>query len=285
MGGLPPEFSHRAKFTQSPETVGALVREILGVTLEEQRQWDNPYAALRGWRKHIEAQNVLVFQFENVEVKEAWGFSIVDPICPVIGINKQLAPNGRTFTMLHEFTHLLLNKSGICDIDDYTSRAPEDMAIEVFCNHVSAASLMPEKEFKANKTVSLRESVSTDWTDQEIEKIARSFGVSREAAVRRLLTFELTTLEFYREQRTKLQAQYARQKTAEREKRKAEREKGESFGGQSRVQRAVSDLGENFVRAVLGSLGEKRITLADAAQYLQVRPPAISKVQDLLLQG
>ena len=117
----------------------------------------------------------LFFQFDDVAVEEAWGFSIVEPIFPVIGINKKLAPNGRTFTMLHEFTHLLLGKSGICDIDDYTQRAQTDIEIEIFCNHAAAAALMPETEFRANKTVCSRSGPAVDWSDQENQRYSVQF--------------------------------------------------------------------------------------------------------------
>ena len=273
-------FRHRAATKQSPEDVGKRIRDILGITLEQQLRWRGSYAAQRAWRSKIEAQGVLVFQFENVEVNEAWGFSIVEPVYPVIGVNKKLAPNGRTFTILHEFVHLLLGKGGICDIDDYTPRRPADLAIEVFCNHAAAAALMPEREFRANAIVSSHGHAATDWSDHEIKEIASGFCVSREATVRRLLTFELTTPEFYKERRAAYHAQFVAQKAQERE-----RNKDRPFGGQSGAQRAVSDFGGNFVRAVLGSLGEQRITLADAAHYLQVRAPAVQKVQELAFRG
>lgn len=279
MGDPLPEFGHRVRLTDSPETVGELIRKILRVTTEDQRTWNNPYATLKGWRQRIEAENVLVFQFNNVDVQEAWGFSIVEPIYPVIGMNKKLAPNGRTFTMLHEFTHLLLGTGGICDIDDFTPRAADDMKVEIFCNHSAAAALMPEIEFKADPIVCSREGPAVDWTEKEISDIATNFGVSREAALRRLLTFNLTTISFYRGKRAAYHAQLAAQKAQERE-----RNRNKPFVGQSAPQRAVSDFGGNFVRTVLDSLGEQRITLADAAQYLQVRAPAVRKVQELAMR-
>ena len=278
MGERLVHFSHQARMHESPERVGCNIRDILNVTATDQRIWKDPYKILKGWRQRIEAQNILVFQFDDVAVEEAWGFSIVEPTFPVIGINNKLAPNGRTFTMLHEFTHLLLGRSGICDIDDYTQRAQTDIEAEVFCNHAAAAALMPQAEFRANKTVCSRSGPAVNWSDQEIKNIASSFGVSREAAVRRLLTFNLTTVDFYRESRAKYHAQRSAQKAREREQ-----NKGKDFIGQSRPQRALSDFGRNYVRTVLDSLGEQRITLADAAEYLQVRAPAVRKVQELAL--
>ena len=278
MGDQLEHFSHQAWMHQLLERVGHTIRDILGITGADQRSRTVPYKALRGWRQRIEAQNVLVFQFDGVAVEEAWGFSISEPVFPVIGVNKKLAPNGRAFTMLHEFTHLFLDRSGICAIDDYTRRAQTDMEVEVFCNHAAAAALMPEAEFSANEIVGTRNGPAVDWSDQAIKGIASSFGVSREAAVRRLLTFNLTTVDFYREHRAKYHAQLSAQKAKEREQ-----TKGRDFVGQSGPQRALSDFGRNYVRTILDSLGEQRITLADAARYLQVRAPAVRKVQKLAL--
>ena len=160
---------------------------------------------------------MLVFQFDQVEVSEAWGLSTVAPVCPVIGINKRLAPNGRTFTLLHEFVHLLLGEGGICDMDDDTPRGARELAIEAFCNHSAAAALMPSAEFRAHPLVQPPfENTSTDWQDQEINSLAKYFSVSHEAVVRRLPAFELTTPEFYLARRAADHAQLR----ADRERRR-----------------------------------------------------------------
>ncbi|MGZ9034940.1 MAG: ImmA/IrrE family metallo-endopeptidase [Rhodospirillales bacterium] len=69
---------------------------------------------------------VLVFQATRVEMDEVRGFSIAEPVLPVIVVNRKDAPSGRTFSLLHEFTHLLLRRSGICDFDESATRAPRE---------------------------------------------------------------------------------------------------------------------------------------------------------------
>ena len=281
MGDPLPFFDYCKTLQESPEIVGAHIRKLLDVRIEEQRRWKDSRSGLKAWRKLIEARDVLVFQFEKVKVEEAWGFSIVESVYPVIGINKALAPNGRTFTMLHEFVHLLLGEGGICDMDDYTPRNRRELDIEAFCNHATAAALMPEEHFRHNPIVRSRNGQSApDWQDDEIAEIAAYFTVSREAVVRRLLAFGLTTPKFYRNKRAIYLAQYKTQKKLEREQ-----NKNRDFKGQNRAQRAMSDFGGGYVRLVLSSFGEGRITLADAAQYLEVRASAIRKIQELATQG
>ena len=272
-------FEHRAKLTENPEALGRRIRELLGIHIENQFRWRDPYAALKGWRRPIESLGVLVFQFENVAADEAWGFSIVEGPMPVIGVNIDLAPNGRTFTMLHEFVHLLLGKSSICDIDDFTPRGEAELRVEVFCNQVAAATLMPRGAFLVQEVVASRDGPVVDWRDDEIAEVAAVFSVSREAVVRRLLTFGKTTQDFYQQKRGQYKAQRDAQKKKVREK-----NKGKRFG-QNRAQRALSNFGPTYVEAVLSSYSYDRITLADAAKFLEVRAPVVRKVEELVLRG
>ena len=266
-----PHFEQRANRAQGAEAVGAHIRRLLNMSIQEQRAWRDPRVAFRAWRSRIEHHWILVFQFEDVSVDEAWGFSIVEPELPVIGVNVALAPNGRTFTMIHELVHVLLGIGGICDIDDYTPRAEQDLQIEVFCNHAAAAALMPRDAFLANPIVASRQDVATNWTDAEIAEIATEFSVSREAVVRRLLTFDRTTLTFYQQKRAAYRAQREAQKRRERDA-----AEGQRFG-RNMARRAVSNLGSNYVKLILNSYNEERITLSDAAGYLDVRAPKVRR--------
>jgi Zn-dependent peptidase ImmA (M78 family) len=69
------------------------------------------------------------------------------------------------------------------------------------CNSVAAAALMPRDVLSAQPRVTALGPRSTKWTDAEISELARDFNVSREALLRRLLTFDRTTEEFYRQKR------------------------------------------------------------------------------------
>jgi Zn-dependent peptidase ImmA (M78 family) len=215
-----------------------------------------------------------VFQFEKVPPSEAWGFSFVEKPLPVIGVNRALAANGRTFTMLHEFTHILLGESSICDIDDYTARGPEVMRTEVFCNHVAAAALMPRRLFLEHELVQGNRA-ARDWNDDIIRGIAKAFGVSREAAVRRLLTFDLIDPAFYVRKRL----QYIK----EREEQRVREQKPAKDNAMKRNMpiEAISNLGRNYVRLILQNYHEDRITLTDASEYLGVRAEKVRRVEEL----
>lgn len=269
----PPRFEERISLSADPEGVGAHIREILGIEFEEQRRWGDGRPAYNAWRRHLEACGVLVFQIENVSLSEAWGLSLVGKQLPVIGINRKLAPNGRTFTMLHELVHVLLGEGSICDIDDFTPRGAEELRTEVFCNHVAAATLMPRHLFLSHEAVETHARADKAWQDGELSAIARTFGVSREAAVRRLLTFNLTDQAFYIRKRE----QY--QKELEEQRRQALETSTEIRRNMPRE--AISNLGRPFVRLILQNYNEDRITLMDASRYLGVRAEKVRNVEDL----
>lgn len=275
IGEAPPlTLKDSITLAADPEIIGLRIREILGVAVEDQHRWGDGYDAYNAWRRRLEAIGVLVFQFERVAPREAWGFSFVEKPLPVIGVNRALAANARTFTMLHEFTHILLGESSICDLDDYTIRGPEEMRTEVFCNHVAAAALMPRRLFLEHELVQANRA-ARDWNDDVIRRIARTFGVSREAAVRRLLTFDLTDQAFYVSKRI----QYIKEREEQRAREQGAAKTNEVKRNMPRE--AISNLGRNYVRLILQNYHEDRITLMDASEYLGVRAEKVRRVEEL----
>ena len=96
---------------------------------------------MNGWRRALEASGIVVFQM-TVSEEEARGFSIYAENLPAVVVNVKDAPNGRLFTMLHELAHLALRQAGICDLrEDQTGQVPH--YVEVFCNYVAGAALIP----------------------------------------------------------------------------------------------------------------------------------------------
>ncbi|MEE8173275.1 MAG: XRE family transcriptional regulator [Alphaproteobacteria bacterium] len=275
VGQAVPGVGVRITETADPEAIGGQVRQLLDIDFQEQRRWGDGRPAYNAWRRRIEALGILVFQFENVGPEEAWGFSIVEGDLPVIGINRKLAPNGRTFTLLHELKHVLLREGSICDIDDLTPRGAQELRTEIFCNRVAAAALMPGPLFRAHDVIAEHEKGKATWDDHEIAALARTFGVSREAAVRRLETFDLTTMAFYLRKR----AQYQKEREERRKKELAASK--EKPIKRNMPREAISNLGRRFVGLILQNYEEDRITLMDVSDYLGVRAEKVRKVEEL----
>jgi Zn-dependent peptidase ImmA (M78 family) len=263
---------------EDPEEVGERIREALEVTDYLQSRWKDAdgRVAFNAWRNRIEALGVLVFQATRLASDEASGFAISHEQLPVIVVNRRDAPSRRTFSLLHEFAHLMLRVSGVSDLETDAARPPEDQRIEVFCNHVAAAALMPRQRILALTGTSGGEVSPREFSDTEISDLARSFGVSREALVRRLLTFGLVSDDFYGRKR----AQYLAEFTAAQDRRRAA-EKQDSVR-RNMPQEALSNLGRPLVEMVLGTYYRDLITLSDVSDYLGIKTKHIPKLESVV---
>ena len=63
MGSHSAEFKTAAHISEGSSTVGAHLRMLLGITIEEQFEWKDDWQAWRRWREAVEAVGLLVFQF------------------------------------------------------------------------------------------------------------------------------------------------------------------------------------------------------------------------------
>lgn len=258
--------------SKEPERLGGQLRELLKVTSEEQRLWRDPRKSYNGWRSRVEAAGTLVFQVTGVAPAEVLGFSLTEQPLPIIGINRKLAPNGRTFTLLHEFVHVLLRESSLCDIEESFARPPQEQATEVFCNATAAATLVPRDALLADPLVSPHPR-PRDWSDEELDAIARNFGVSKHVVLRRLLTVGRTTQTFYSSRAASWRVYEL-----------APAKKDQDFK-RNMPQEIVSDLGRPFVRMIIESYLNSNLSLSDASRYLGLRAGQVEKVRELAFQS
>jgi len=275
-GEEPKPFLATASLTDEPEVVAEQLRDLLGVKRSEAASWRNVYDAFNRWRGALEDAGVLVFQAEDVEVSEIRGFSLSERLFPVVVVNIKDAVVGRIFSMLHETTHLMLREGGLCDLLDETSRAHE--RIEAFCNHVAGATLMPRVWMLEEEMV--RQHNGVQWADEEIALLSQAYRVSREAVVRRLLVLGKTTEDFYRRKRKQLQAEFEAQEE-EAQQRRALGLAGGGFAPPDRM--AVSTAGPFFVRLVLESYHQEKITPNDLSSFLGVRLKHVAKIEHAVL--
>jgi len=260
--GLPiPEFPLRAALGEDTEAVAARGRQWLGVTIADQRQWRTEYQPIAGWIAAFETRGVLVFQASRVELGEMRGFSVTAHELPGIVVNAKDAPRGRVFTLMHEFCHLMLDRAGVCDPARVgrEGRSPDEN-VEVFCNRVAGALLVPRDVLLEDPGVQSVHDRS-EWDDEVLRALASDFGVSREVILRRLLIFGKTTGEFYEQKRAEYLAQYAECASGERE--------NGGFAPPFRI--ALRDNGRRYTGLVLEALERERITPADVGDYLGVR--------------
>lgn len=276
-----PEFTMSASMAEAPEEVAQRVRADLGITSELQSSWRDKEGrlAFKGWRERIEAKGVLVFQSDKFSSDEASGFAIWEPIAPVIVVSRKATPQRRrTFSLLHEFAHLLVRASGVSDleIDSDSKRPPEELKIEIFCNAVAAAALIPKSALFSHHVVVGHPQDELSWTDDELGEIARSFGVSREVVLRRLLTHRRTSVAFYQEAR----ARYLEEWDQFRVRQKATA-KPDGIP-RNMPQEALGNLGRRFVGMVLERYHQDRLSLSEVSGYLGLKSKHIGKVEQIL---
>ena len=265
LGELPASLPARASSEEPVVNVARRVRGHLGISLAEQRGWSGPYPALNAWRRAVQEQGVLVFQASGVPIAEMRGFSTAKPPMPMIVLNVGDAPYGRVFTLLHEYCHLLLRNGGVCDLQDPPGR-PEHDPVEVFCNAVAGEALVPGNALGQSTTIT-RHAAAAAWSDSELRRLAREFSVSRDVVLRRLLDTGRLTVADYRAHRAK-----ARQESAPRQ-----------GGFALPATAAVSRLGRAFVRLVLRSYYQERITTRDVASHLGVRLKHVGKIEEMVM--
>lgn len=273
MGDEQVRFSLAARMDEDPELVAPRIREALGITSEVQSRWGNEdgRTAFNRWRSRIERMGVLVFQATRFSSEEASGFAIAGEVYPVIVVNRKDAPRRRTFSLVHELAHLMLRISGVSDFDSEGARPPEDQQVEVFCNRVAAATLIPRDELLSHGIVRSKGARATSWTNEELSELGRLYGVSREAVLRRLLTFNLTTEAFYRETRAALLDEFFKQRERQREQKKEIR--------RNMPQETLSNLGRPLVSMILVNYYQDRLTLSDVAGYLGIKTRHIAKLE------
>jgi Zn-dependent peptidase ImmA (M78 family)/transcriptional regulator with XRE-family HTH domain len=263
-----PPFTHRATLKEDPTTVAERVRRLLGVTLETQFATRRVEDALKVWKAAIEAQTVLVFETSRIPLEEMRGVSLPADVLPVIIVNGGDAHAGRIFTLLHEFTHLLLRQGGVCDMVSRDENTP-DARIEAFCNAVAGNVLVPADALLGTLS---RQGVQA-WTMGELEDLAKQFSVSRYVILRRLLTLGRASQAHYRTISAQLD---------EEQRQANQRPREESSGGPPPSVMAVRNLGRPFVRLVLDAYAQDRIALATASDYLGVKVRHLRRIESLV---
>ncbi len=259
-----------ADLGNSTELLGERIRQQLGITWDEQSNWKDQNTALSSWRSAMEALNVLVFgtrnEGESLAATEARAFSIAATRYPVVVVNTSDVLSGKIFSLLHEYTHLLLNQGGICDWSAIGSDKSSEHSVEVFCNAAAAAALVPSERFRTE--VKTRSSSSKQSVDNLlVDDLSRLFKVSKEVIVRRLASLDFISKQDYQHWREANESAWFDGNKKRR-------------GG--RVDYHVRLLGWNgkpYTKQVLEAYYSGSITLSEVAGYLDTRVSHISKLE------
>lgn len=208
------------------------------------------------YRAALEARGLLVFQsngyqgqWQIAKKNPILGFSLYDPVCPVILVKKQDSDARQSFTLMHELGHLLLHKTGsIDDESDLHMLAGAEQEANAFAGHllVPDTFLMSVRDYERPDEVAAYD----DWLAPQ----RRDWGVSGEVILRRLM-------EAHRLSKTQYVAY--RQWWATRQ---IPQKAGGSREYRNREPKHI--FGDGYVRTVLNALNTRRISLVKASTYL-----------------
>jgi len=265
------EFKAQAHLRERPAEIGRRLRELLGVSLQEQLEWKDDWQAWRRWREAVEVVGVLVFQFPKVSLDEARGLSLLKFPMPAIGINsKETVPGARIYTLVHEFTHIALAASHEerAALEETRSDA-EWSNVERFAEEAASDILIPEE---ALQSFLRRMSVGSDeWDVPLVRNLAAKFRVTPLAMATRLRAAGQFSWEGYREWRESWAKYIAVLKPSQ--------------GGFAHpVNKTISRAGRPFTQIVIEALDANRITAVEACRYLDLRFEHFDKLR-LELRG
>jgi len=229
-------------------TMAQQVRNYLGVTLEEQRAWEDVDAALDKWRRALGDVGIFIFK-DAFKVDEYSGFCLYDDQFPIIYVNNTTAKTRQIFTYFHELAHLLFHTSGVDTVGDkYIDDLVGDARrIEVICNRFASAFLVPEDAFEAALA-------GRPASEQSAAELAAAFHVSREFIYRKFLDRGRISEETY----------------GRAAKRWAAQSKRSSGGDYYNTQ--IAYLGPQYIRLALGQYYQNRISDTQVAEYLNIAP-------------
>jgi len=273
LGDQPSEMP-QLSMSQDAEQAAAAFRRQLGISVATQLQWSSEYEAVHRWREALERCGVYVLFF-SMGQESVQGFSLWHPLVPIIAVNTtKWKAQARTYTMFHEYAHLLTRTSSLCAKG--TSRAWTDGdKVERWCEEFAAALLLP---WRAVEQVLMKRYPT--WrpgrtiTDLGYASyIAHQFKVSLRAAVLRLVSKDLASWNLYRaipplsDTKTKSGGPPAEE------------------GQGRRPERRLQQYGFRTARTFLRGVRSDAISRDDALRYLNVADTDIDELETLTATG
>jgi Zn-dependent peptidase ImmA (M78 family) len=224
------------------------IRVFLGISVDEQLDAKDEYAALRVWVTALNNRGVYVSQ-RSLTDPTVRAFSKVKDDQAVVVVSTKDDPHPRIFSLLHEYCHVTLRSSGICDLLDHRD-------VERYCNEVAAGVLLPT-ELLDRLIVPGQFAGDAEEADAGLRSVAGRAHVSQQALLIALRDRRWLSQELYEAL----------------EARRAARRKGggkKSAGGPTYYTVAINKVGRMFAHRVVDAMREGAIDREDASVLLGV---------------
>lgn len=255
---------------QVPKVVGTEVpaaqlapemRALLGVTIDTQLATKDDFAALRLWIGAIHEQGVYVAQ-RRLSDKTIRAFSQTLGDQAVIVVDTRDTPYARIFSALHEYCHVTLRSTGICDLDDHT-------AVERYCNEVAARVLLPSDLLDQVVTSPLFAGAAAA-ADDELRSLSRRLHVSQAALLIRLRDHGSISQDTYE---------------AMEHRRAGRKSDGGKKPGGTYYPPAINRVGRLYAHRVVDAVNEGIVDRQDASALLGIGEHLMSTYVSELVKG
>jgi Zn-dependent peptidase ImmA (M78 family) len=239
---------------------GRAIRAFLGVTHEAQLGARDEFAALRLWVAALHARGVYLAQ-RRLRDDTVRAFSRAAGGQAVLVVDTGDTAYARIFSALHEYCHVVLRNTGICDLDEHRD-------VEQYCNAVAAAVLLPTDLLDA-ELAGVGFGASPDADDENLIRLSHRLGVSQAVLLIRL-----------RDLRNITQATYEALEGRRSSRRASDKKPGGSY-----YPSAINRVGRRFARNVFGALDDGAIDRQDAGALLGVAEHTVGRFRVELFSG
>lgn len=260
LGDEPPTTPAKLKASikTNPDLIADEVRRAADFSIHRQLEltWSNRRELPKLIRAAFERLGVLVLKRSDLGNFGVRGISIAQFPLPTIVYGNE-APTAQSFTLAHEFGHILLNQSGISGPPSARDSSTNAKAIERWCDQFAGAFLVPatamgERWAKPNQPM-------PQVGDETLENLARAFRVSRHAMLIRLVDLGYVEPDFY--------WNIKRQQFLQEEKNRRERGGLPPYYGT----RYLNSQGNLYTGLVLEAWGRGVITNDRAARFMGIK--------------
>lgn len=230
------------------EQIASRERAKLKITLDEKMKWPNKEYAWQSWRNAIEMLGISVFSL-RMPALECHGAAISEKPYSIL-VNRSDVAASKSFTLLHEYYHLLLRSGDnlfLCDNFPST--------IESKPNQFASLVLVSNDEFLDGLERKGLRKYREFWPDYILDDLSKVFWVSRDVVAIRLEQLGYAYEGFYAERRVEWEKRYRDLS-------------GFALSGRTKKGYAREKIGESTFTLTLQAVRQGLINAGDAASYL-----------------
>lgn len=200
----PLAFVGKFNLQSDPNVVAKDILQTLNID-PTNYQNDNP---MKTWIESSEKNGIFISRSSFIHSRmkldsdEIQGFAIADRFAPFVFINTENWDSAQLFTLVHELAHIWIAQTGISNGIEQIENFSQDVnSIEIFCNKVAAAALIP-MEYLSHYSIH-------EFSDtRELFNISKSLGVSSISVLYRAKNLHLIPHSQFTTLRQKAEIEY-----------------------------------------------------------------------------